>query len=180
MPKQLLPQTKANLRRAAYRGRFRVFAYGSLKEGRRRHWARGSLYLRETGQAAVDFQGKGLVAGELLYVDLEGLVALDRREGHPQVYCRELITLRSGAVAWGYQWSRGFDGLERVTDGVWRFEHLQVWRARYTSNPLWRRAERLGKPLPEPPGTRVTKREFPPLYHPSWDDCAWAMDHLDD
>lgn len=127
---------KRNIARATTRsGKHRVWGYGSLKNSKRSPiWARGDLYLRPTGQAAVDFEGRGWVKGDLMIVDDAGLRDLDRREGHPRVYCRILVKLRDGSVAWCYEWSQSFDGFELVKDGIWRWEHLRVWRARYGRN----------------------------------------------
>lgn len=114
-------------------GLHKVFAYGSLKDASRDPvWTRGALYLRDSGQAAVDFGTRdALVKGDIILVDDDGLTDLDRREGAPVVYDRILIKLRNGEVCWAYEWARPFDGFEFVADGVWLFAHLKVYRARY-------------------------------------------------
>lgn len=138
----ILVASKGNVARARTPdGLWRVFAYGSLKsDGYEPAQARGRLYLRPTGQAAVDFEERergAWVEGEVIEVDDAGLDELDRREGACcawPFYERILIKLRDGTVCWGYQWARGFRGYQVIADGVWLWNHLRVWRARYGSN----------------------------------------------
>lgn len=119
-------------------GMWRVFAYGSLKTGKLPVLeAIGELWLRPTGQAAVYFgsDARGVVRGEVIEVDTDGLIDLDMREGircDPPFYNRILLKLRDGTVCWAYEWARPYGvGFTYVCDGVWEFDYLRVWRPRY-------------------------------------------------
>lgn len=91
-----------------------VFVYGTLRKGRGNHHilqgstfkgqakVKGDLY-RE-GFLPVAKQGEGVITGEVYEVDDRTLKLLDRLEGHPGWYRRELVPLLSGVAgeAWIY------------------------------------------------------------------------------
>lgn len=135
----ILKVNKRNLQRVSNGPLQRVFVYGSLKHLRRdQERCTGSLWLRPAGTAAVDFEDRngrnGIVWGEIIEVTPHELLQLDYREGAiapDPWYERILIKTRAGTVAWSYQWARSFEGFQLVPSGVWRWEHLRVWRGRY-------------------------------------------------
>jgi len=168
----LLKTNKRNIERATTPdGLHRVFGYGSLKDPKRTPvWCRGRLWLRPTGQAAVDFTDReAMVKGDVMLVDDAGLEALDRREGSPWLHVRVLVKLRDGSVAWAYQWGQDITPeFDEVPDGIWRWEHLRVWRAHYGANnvvppppSVAERERRSAKPR-KPAGNRKPHRERRP------------------
>lgn len=124
-----------NIGRARLGNRWAVFAYGTLKHGDR-HAVRGNLYAMPSGIAAATFPwfneaGRGLVWGSLITVDDDGLAELDNREGVPLTYDRVLVRTTTGIVAWAYEYQRPVSACTPIADGVWKWEHLKVWRERW-------------------------------------------------
>jgi len=103
-----------------------VFVYGSLKAGFHNHQWLAEHDATDLGYAVTDarylmVRGNAFpylinpahfttpvalpespVGGELYRVDDAGLAALDRLEGHPRFYRRELISVNDGLQAWAY------------------------------------------------------------------------------
>lgn len=97
-----------------------LFVYGTLKEGGSNHYS----YLREAqkegryktvnkyglrvnGAPALTKESYDNIKGELYYVDEEELAKIDELEGHPSLYQRELIRVKSQygnlkEYAWAY------------------------------------------------------------------------------
>lgn len=131
----ILKRTARNVGRArTAEGLHRVFAYGSLMVGGTGHFARGDMWLRPGGTAAVDFHGDNWVRGEIIEVDDAGLDDLDVREGtiaRRPYYRRILVKTRSNVVCWAYEWARDYRNFTLMRDGRWRWEYLRQWRPRY-------------------------------------------------
>ena len=111
-----------------------VFVYGSLRQGFHNHYLlekSEQLYddavIAGTmaslgGFPCVTTNGNNQIHGEIYSVDDETLARLDRLEGHPSIYCREIVHSSKGDV-WVYliQDSSFYDGGHPlVKDGVWR------------------------------------------------------------
>lgn len=110
-----------------------VFVYGSLRRGMHNHRVMGeSEFLAEatlTGFSMFQVssfpaivEGNGSVKGELYLVDDATLARLDRLEGHPRMYRREMVTVQSGDVlaqVWAYVWQQSVDRLTPVSSGDW-------------------------------------------------------------
>jgi gamma-glutamylcyclotransferase (GGCT)/AIG2-like uncharacterized protein YtfP len=93
-----------------------LFVYGSLKRGQRHHGhLRGAdlegtasvlgLSLHDLGpfpMAVVDPTGNAVVHGEIYAITAEQLDAIDRFEGVPRLYERQLHPLRDGREVWVY------------------------------------------------------------------------------
>ena len=110
-----------------------VFVYGSLKRGFRHHRElAGGRYLGSNSTLACHrlvlfdgypalVTGEGRVSGELYEVDSDLLARLDRFEGCPTLYQREVLTLADGTTAFAYVMpEHAVIGLPEVPDGVWR------------------------------------------------------------
>lgn len=89
-----------------------VFVYGTLLRGQgNNRLLDGARFIERTSTAAAfslyDFGGfpaavaggATSILGEVYEVDATTLARLDRLEGHPRMYCRTPITLRSGLCA---------------------------------------------------------------------------------
>ncbi len=112
----------------------RVFTYGTLMRGEANHrLLRGSLFvgvaktvrgfgLFDHGHfPAMVRMGDGVVAGEVFEITDETLRALDRLEGYPTLYGRELIDLDDGSQAIAYlQAGEQVHGRSRIDCGDWR------------------------------------------------------------
>jgi len=93
-----------------------LFVYGSLKRGERNHGqlrearleGKGSvsgLSLYDLGpfpMAVVDPSGSSVLHGEIYAVTAEQLEHVDRFEGAPRLYERQLHRLRDGREVWVY------------------------------------------------------------------------------
>lgn len=92
-----------------------VFVYGSLRKGQHNHdvlLALKPTFLKDDQIEAIKMptryafpaiqEGLGLVDGELYETDAEGVLMLDRFEGHPTFYQRREVTTKSGVKAWAY------------------------------------------------------------------------------
>ena len=93
----------------------RLFVYGSLKRGFRHHGVLGDALFEGPARTTAGFflalqgeypalvrGGEGSVEGELFRVTAELLTELDRFEGCPDLYLRELVTLDDGTSAQSY------------------------------------------------------------------------------
>lgn len=110
-----------------------VFVYGSLRAGMYNHKvmgksefvAEGYLPFFEMFQVSsfpAIVPGHGCVKGEVYLVDDATLARLDRLEGHPRMYKRELVTVQAGDVlaqVWAYVWQRSVSGMVPVPAGDW-------------------------------------------------------------
>ena len=111
-----------------------VFVYGSLRKGFHNHYLlERSTILHDdaviTGTMAslggfpcVTTEGNNQIHGEIYEVDDPTLADLDRLEGHPSFYCREVVRSSKGDV-WVYlikDSSYYNGGYPLVKDGVWR------------------------------------------------------------
>lgn len=110
-----------------------VFVYGSLRRGMHNHRLMSkaefvaeaslsgfSMYQVSSFPAIVP--GNGSVKGEIYLVDGATLARLDRLEGHPRMYRRELVTVQAGDVlaqVWVYVWQRPVSGMVSVPAGDW-------------------------------------------------------------
>ncbi|HEX9622064.1 MAG TPA: gamma-glutamylcyclotransferase family protein [Polyangiaceae bacterium] len=112
----------------------RLFVYGSLKAGFEHHGRmRGArfeaaaataygyrLVVLEGYPALVAGAGAGSVRGELYWVKLELLEALDRFEDCPELYQRHPIALADGSAAQAYSISAQRAGLcPEIPGGAW-------------------------------------------------------------
>jgi gamma-glutamylcyclotransferase (GGCT)/AIG2-like uncharacterized protein YtfP len=114
----------------------RVFVYGSLRKGFGNHgrFLGAARFVGEARTPAEYTMGSlggfpgvckgGLtpIAGEIYELTAEAqLEWLDRLEGHPRFYCRELIAIDGGARAWIYLLPDGHvRELPRVESGDWK------------------------------------------------------------
>ena len=113
--------------------RYRIFVYGTLKRG-------GAAADRMRGAT---FEGSATVAGYALYdlgaypalgaddegavvegevylVTAEHLAELDRYEGYPELYRRELMRLGDGSLAEAYVMpASALSGHRKIPGGVW-------------------------------------------------------------
>lgn len=110
---------------------YRVFVYGSLKSGFHNHallaasrylgtFTTPALYtMYNLGEfPAVAKDGGTAIYGEVYEVSHETLTLLDRLEGHPEWYCRSLITTDYGD-SYIYLIQENTAAFEQVKDGVW-------------------------------------------------------------
>lgn len=91
-----------------------VFVYGTLKRGlANHHWLAGAVYGGErllSGARLYDLgpfpmavaSEAGQIHGELYAISWLGLAALDRLEGVPRLFQRQLLPLSDGDLAWVY------------------------------------------------------------------------------
>ena len=90
-----------------------VFVYGTLKKGKSNHdLLKNSKFLNKAilncatmhslGHYPAIKNGLGHVHGEVYEVDAVTMDRLDRLEGHPVFYKREIVDLSGGQKAWTY------------------------------------------------------------------------------
>ncbi|WP_019531289.1 gamma-glutamylcyclotransferase family protein [Dasania marina] len=109
----------------------RVFVYGTLRNsGANNMFMSDSVYLGEhkttAEYAMVDLgfcpgvvgQGDSVITGEVYAVDDEALASLDMLEGHPVIYCRELISTCWGD-AWMYLYQQSNTLDRKIVSGDW-------------------------------------------------------------
>jgi gamma-glutamylcyclotransferase (GGCT)/AIG2-like uncharacterized protein YtfP len=120
-----------------------VFVYGSLRKGMHNHRVMGSSkLLAEATLTGFDMYqvssfpaivvGEGGVKGEIYLVDNATLARLDRLEGHPRMYRREVVTVQSGSClfdVWVYVWQGPVDYLAPVPSGDW-VEYYEAYSSR--------------------------------------------------
>jgi gamma-glutamylaminecyclotransferase len=108
----------------------RFFCYGTLKRGFcRDHYLDFQKYLGEINTLpkyklyrVSNFPGlieadEGVsIKGQLYEIDEECLKALDRMEGHPHLFKRDVIELFDGSTANAYFWQGRTSGMEEVGD----------------------------------------------------------------
>jgi gamma-glutamylcyclotransferase (GGCT)/AIG2-like uncharacterized protein YtfP len=98
---------------AADHGEVLVFVYGTLKRGHgNHHWLAGAPFLgdaelpdvvlHDLGPFPMAVPGEGTVIGEVYRIDAAALARLDRLEGFPRLYDRQLLSLSDGRQAWVY------------------------------------------------------------------------------
>ena len=111
----------------------RMFCYGTLKrDGVAHYLMKNSVFLRVITThprycmyriacfpGMVVGEETGGVQGELFEVDASVVKSLDRYEGVPGLFRRELIDLSDGSQAWSYLYARSFDERNKITSGVW-------------------------------------------------------------
>ena len=114
------------------RGSELVFVYGSLKRGEtNHHWLEGASWqgeaelggvvLHDLGPFPMAVIGEGIALGEVYAVEACGLARLDKLEGYPRLYDRQVLTLRDGRRAWVYLGRpRQVRHAPVVAGGVWR------------------------------------------------------------
>ncbi len=112
---------------------FRLFVYGTLKQGFSAHdLLQGSVFLgaitthpryhlyRMGGfPGMVTGEEAGGVCGELFEVPDERLVTLDHYECVPSLFRRELIDLSDGSQAWAYLYNRRLGHQHKIKNGEW-------------------------------------------------------------
>lgn len=108
-----------------------VFVYGTLCRGDYNHHHLAGAQYQGPGVTESEFElydlgtypgavrGTGQVIGEIYAVDREILERLDRLEGHPGFYRRELISTRYGP-AWFYLYRGAVENCARIESGDWR------------------------------------------------------------
>lgn len=113
--------------------RTRLFVYGTLKRGGvAAERMRGAIFdgsvVTARGYALYDFgdypalvaDRDGVVAGEVYLVTADHLSELDRYEGYPELYRRELVPLSDGSLAEAYVMpASSMAGQRKVPGGVW-------------------------------------------------------------
>lgn len=121
---------------AAVRRCPRALVYGTLKPGERNHGLIADAVHHGSAETApgfrllhgdipaVDRGGQARIAGELVQVTGEQLARMDRLEGHPDWYRREIVTLADGREAWLY--------LHPIPPGVPRYKVTDRGTARWT------------------------------------------------
>ena len=111
----------------------RVFVYGSLRRGQGNHAVLAGATFLGTARIAPEFtlydlgpfpalvlDGRRAVVGEIYEVDEMLLQQLDRFEGCPRLYQRQLIRLSDGALAHAYvQRIDQVRGRAEVPSGDW-------------------------------------------------------------
>lgn len=110
-----------------------VFVYGTLKRGlANHHWLAGAVYGGErllSGARLYDLgpfpmavaSEAGQVHGELYAITGRGLATLDRLEGVPRLFQRQLLPLSEGDLAWVYLGqSRQVRFSALIANGCWR------------------------------------------------------------
>jgi len=110
----------------------RLFVYGSLKRGEQNH--RHLAPARFVGEArttpsfelldlgeypAMKLGGRTTIVGEVYELDEALLAALDRFEGHPDLYRRTTIALDDGAQVDAYLVVRPPRDAPRIASGAW-------------------------------------------------------------
>lgn len=105
-----------------------VFVYGSLKKGKSNHSVltdRAQFMRPATIQGAVMvdlgsfpaiIKGTGEVTGEVYSITPEIMARLDRLEGHPRFYKREIIDIGEGQQAWTYYLSES--NAKHINDNI--------------------------------------------------------------
>lgn len=111
-----------------------VFVYGTLKKGEgNHHILRGSQFVAPDsvrgyllyslggfpGASPTIPTGNSLVCGEVYSVDDETLKMMDRLEGHPNWYRREMVILESKRRAWMYVYLCSLEGRPIIQSGIW-------------------------------------------------------------
>jgi gamma-glutamylcyclotransferase (GGCT)/AIG2-like uncharacterized protein YtfP len=112
----------------------RIFVYGTLKRGYGNHrlLAGRSVFIGDDAIIGKLFdlgafpaatpEGSDLIQGETYFVGPKTLRDLDRLEGHPNFYRREVVKTRSGVDAWVYfmpEISWHTRSLHYLPEGVW-------------------------------------------------------------
>lgn len=109
----------------------RLFVYGTLKRGfGNNRLLEDSEYIKDATLAEavmvslVNFpgviKGQGEVKGEIWEVRQEDWPRLDRLEGHPNFYKREIVETSEGQAWCYYLNARNAENRPRVTSGVWK------------------------------------------------------------
>jgi len=113
-----------------------ALVYGTLKPGERNHrliadavhhgpaCSAPAFRLLHAEIPAVDRGGRARIEGELIGVTGEQLARMDRLEGHPDWYRREIVTLADGSRAWMY--------LHPIPPGVPRYRITDQGTAHWT------------------------------------------------
>jgi gamma-glutamylcyclotransferase (GGCT)/AIG2-like uncharacterized protein YtfP len=135
-----------------------VFVYGTLLSGQVNHYLLSGAELLGTHRSEPCFTMIGLgpypgvvrsgstaIAGEVYGVDAKGLERLDRLEGFPRLYDRDLIPTPFGR-AWIYLYRGRIGGRPVIVSGDWRtlasgtnpLRAAAVRTARDPKNPRWR------------------------------------------
>jgi gamma-glutamylcyclotransferase (GGCT)/AIG2-like uncharacterized protein YtfP len=109
-----------------------VFVYGTLRRGEVNDHLLGEAYFRGHhtteplykmvslgSYPGVVKHGRTRIQGEVYEVDALTMSALDRLEGYPTAYTRELITTPWGR-AWIYLYRGSLKDREPINSGVWR------------------------------------------------------------
>jgi gamma-glutamylcyclotransferase (GGCT)/AIG2-like uncharacterized protein YtfP len=117
-----------------------VFVYGTLRKSQvNHHLLEHAIYLgvfkTETnykmfhlgGYPGVVKGGNSSIEGEVYRIDALTMSHLDRLEGYPVYYTRELISTPWGK-AWIYLYRGSLKGRRRLQSGVWRDDiHWRRW-----------------------------------------------------
>jgi len=115
----------------------RVFVYGTLKRGEaNHHWLAGARPLGEAGLDGVVLhdlgpfpmavEGPGRCFGEVYALEEAALAQLDRLEGTPRLYRREMRQLLDGSWAWVYLGQpRQVRHAPLLAEGHWQGEGLR-------------------------------------------------------
>ena len=108
-----------------------VFVYGTLKKGFGNHallkdavflgpdYAPGSLYATSAYPLAKKTNENRWIKGEVYKVTEKILKDLDWLEGHPNLYCRENVQLKSGTMAQMYYYQRDVSNRSYLPNGEW-------------------------------------------------------------
>lgn len=119
----------------------RVFVYGTLRRDEvNHHLLDGARYcghhVTEPQYRMLDLgaypgvvkHGRTRIEGEVYEIDSQGMVELDRLEGYPVAYSRELIPTPWGR-AWIYIYRGSHKDREVIPGGIWRDE---IFHRRWT------------------------------------------------
>ena len=112
----------------------KVFVYGTLKRGHgNHHFLRGQTFLGEDVIKGKMFSlgafpcvsmatQEQTIHGEVYEVDDNSLARMDRLEGHPTFYKRELVQTGGGVAAWVYLINSAQSEPRAIpmTEGIWK------------------------------------------------------------
>lgn len=114
----------------------KVFVYGTLKQGHGNHRVLGDSPLLTTAKTSANYtmfntggfpavipEGTTTIQGEVYEVDETTFPRLDRLEGYPRMYDREVITVTDDEGqqhdAWIYLWQYDHSRLPVIEKGEW-------------------------------------------------------------
>ncbi|MEG2074944.1 MAG: gamma-glutamylcyclotransferase [Victivallaceae bacterium] len=114
----------------------KIIAYGTLMTGERNHHfcdnavsiepctVRGTLYDTGYGFPAYTIEGEAIIQAELITLPIEYWQDIDRLEGYPRLYTREIVTATfpdgTATEAWIYIMTRLPPQAKPIKNGNWK------------------------------------------------------------